>query len=204
MGTAVIRAPTYQPAELGVSVFTPLERTINIHIIGDNAGHVPNITQSQATTFFNEANTIWKSQANISFGPNPIIRAPKILDANFGEYVDFIDGETDAVSVILSSEYNDAVEINVFIVYDLAHNGNPVDGLALTNPNDQKPIIFIPHNAETMKALAHELGHALGLREDEGDADYEDEGRKYQLMWYKRGSGTTIVPSQGRTIHGMD
>ena len=160
-----------------------------------------------------EANGIWRPEANINFtkkmtssmndkdpGPmNPDVgdmRAPSTSAASRAEAntacQQVIGTQADVIHVILIQEFVDA-------------NGNPVAGLhGTTPPKTAMPpepgpfgnncnIIAKDGNKTGQNALAHELGHNLGLNDTDADSRSRD-----NLMGGKDG-GNSLTPAQKTT-----
>lgn len=206
-GLADVRAPTYPPANLGVAVFTPLSRTVAIHIISDTAvpPHKPSITEAGVADLLGAINQIWSSQANITFVDAVI--DTKVIAGDFGDAVDLTTGGTsDDENRILAGARNDARQYNVYLVHDLALDLVPINGATKRVPNPESAQTMISMkdvagNLDHPQTLAHEMGHALGLPSDGIFGDFPEDYRQYQLMWKRGGGGRTITPEQARRIH---
>lgn len=133
------------------------------------------------------------------------------VNFDFGTHVDIYDNGTTAEDAEQEALFNDArnpaVTINVYIVHDLAHhrdefNTSTPAGLTRRIAQPERSEIFIYDRAGQPQTLAHELGHALGLNEVDGTAHSVDPLRQYELMSRFAETGSTIIPSQSRAIHG--
>lgn len=182
---------------MGIFVFTPFQRSVAIHIINNS------VTMAQAQAALALANATWGDQANITFGPNPTIDA--IAVADLGTSLDVLQNSISSEEqAVLNAAKNTGVAFNIYIVNSIQVAGLPAgtfaDGLTRTGLGD----IFIGANSPTLNlTVTHELGHALGLTKDDGNADYEDTTRQYQLMFFNTSRGSTIAPDQGASINSV-
>jgi len=152
-------------ARLLVVVKPPVRHAIAIHVVRDNAGHSSQRGTSSIQQIVTEMNDIYRRQANVSLVWDGSVNLVTV-ERDLGDKVESVQDNPSEEWLAITSLGAPGARCRVFFVHDFDFSDTAKEELGGVDRIPGQDAMIgddTPQRLET-KAVAHEVGHLLGLR----------------------------------------